>query len=131
MFRSWTIPRRLTLLVTVSAALIVGFVLVLTISAASAAVNQQVEETLVRQTDGEAQNLDRTLQAAAATARALASTLEGRPESPVTLWEASTHLMQNPDNLISRVGIVRPYQGQYQTVIFRAPSAGRSAAPLS
>ncbi len=131
MFRSWTIPRRLTLLVTVTAALIVGFVLVLTISAASTAVNQQVEETLVRQTDGEAQNLDRTLQAAAATARALASTLEGRPESPVTLWEASTHLMQNPDNLISRVGIERPYQGQYQTVIFRAPSAGRSAAPLS
>ncbi len=80
MFKNWSIPRRLTLLVTLTTALIVGFVLALTISAASTAVNQQVEETLVRQTDGEAQNLDRTLQAAAATARALASTLEGRPE---------------------------------------------------
>lgn len=131
MFRNWSIPRRLTLLVTFTAAIIVGFILLVTISSASAAVNEQVEQTLIRQTDGEAQNLDRTLQAAAATTRALAAALEGRPESPVVLWEASTALMRAPGNLISRIGIVRPYQGQYQTTIFRAPLAGRSAAPLS
>lgn len=131
MFQNWSIPRRLTMLVTLTAAVIVGFILLLTISSASAAVNEQVEQTLARQTDGEVQNFDRTLQAAAATARALAASLEGRPESPVVLWEAGTALMRAPDNLISRIGVVRPYQGQYQTIIFRAPAAGRSAAPLS
>jgi signal transduction histidine kinase len=131
MFTHWSIPRRLTLLVTLTAAVIIGFILLLTITSASAAVNEQVEATLIRQTDGEAQNLDRTLQAAAATTRALAATLNGRPDSPVVLWEASTALMQDTDHLIYRIGVVRPYQGQYQTVIFRAPGAGRSAAPLS
>ncbi len=39
--------------------------------------------------------------------------------------------MQSPDSLINRIGVIRPYDGQYQTVIFRAPTAGRSAAPLA
>jgi signal transduction histidine kinase/HAMP domain-containing protein len=131
MFSGWSIRRRLVLTIFGISSLIVLFTIFVTLTSSAGVVRNQQEATLQERSNGITRALDEQLDNVTATARLLASALTDRSNSPVSsLWLTASNVL-TADPLFQQIGVLRPFRGGYQSVVFRQPPISEvKVAPL-
>lgn len=131
MSSGWSIRRRLILIVLGISSSIVAATVFITLQTNAAIIRGQREATLFAQSEGFAGTLNEVIEGISNVPLLLASILGDPNLTPIPdLWLPVTNLLDQND-LITRIGIVRPYRAGYQVIRFRSPYTRGTVAPMS
>ncbi|MBE2268411.1 MAG: GAF domain-containing protein [Anaerolinea sp.] len=132
MFSTWSLRRRLTLLVLVVTTAVVALVLLITINATASYVGDQTRISLTQINARSADVLNSDLHAVEAQADTLLSLLRTNSGDLLgRFWESATFVMRREDSLITRVGVLRPFRAvSYALTLFREPTMANNPASL-
>ncbi|PJF27949.1 MAG: hypothetical protein CUN53_02125 [Phototrophicales bacterium] len=124
--------QRFMLVIGALAAVVIFGITAIAMIGAQSIVDAFLRDTLAQTARADAQTFSAELDSAASSARVLAAALSERDVSPVSaLWRTISTLLNDPANLISRVGVIRPFRDGYQVVLFRRPDMPGGVAPVA
>jgi len=129
MFSNWSLRRRLTLTVVVLSTLITLVIVVLILNTATSFVNKQTQEALIALNRASASALEGDLRSIEATTRAFGGVIPNRPNSILNFWQTVSLTLNEPDNIIERLGIIQPFRGNYLVNVFRRSRLEFATAP--
>lgn len=132
MFANWSIRRRLVIIVVTLSLLILLLIALLAVNTTTQILSQQTRSTLMERNRVIANAIDAHLAGYGATAQTLAGVLDYRAQPPAAdLWRHAGVTMRRADGAITRVGVVTPTSGGYQTAIFRRPLTDSAVSPFA
>ncbi len=129
MFSNWSLRRRLTLTVVVLSTLITLVIVVLILNTATSFVNKQTQDALIALNRASASALEGDLRSIEATTRAFGGVIPNRPNSILNFWQTVSLTLNEPDNIIERLGIIQPFRGNYLVNVFRRSRLEFATAP--